>query len=111
VSSKRENPLIKLIHSSSSVQVTLAFCHRAVIAHQLLNCCTEIFFDLALKQAEELDAIFKESGPVGPLHGLPISLKDQFEVKDVEINMGYVSWIGNISKRDSVSNHTRADQS
>lgn len=30
---------------------------------------------------------------MGPLHGVPISLKDQFHVKDVETTMGYVGWI------------------
>ncbi|RFU26570.1 hypothetical protein B7463_g9772, partial [Scytalidium lignicola] len=28
-----------------------------------------------------------------PLHGLPVSLKDQFHVRDVETTMGYVGWI------------------
>jgi amidase len=28
------------------------------------------------------------------LHGVPVSLKDQFHVKDVETTMGYVGWIG-----------------
>ena len=27
---------------------------------------------------------------MGPLHGLPVSLKDQFHVKDVETTMGYI---------------------
>lgn len=31
---------------------------------------------------------------VGPLHGLPISLKDQLHVKGVDTTMGYVGWIG-----------------
>lgn len=31
---------------------------------------------------------------LGPLHGLPISLKDQFHVKGVDTTMGYVGWIG-----------------
>jgi amidase len=31
---------------------------------------------------------------MGPLHGVPVSLKDQFHVKDVETTMGYVGWIG-----------------
>jgi amidase len=31
---------------------------------------------------------------MGPLHGLPVSLKDQFHVKNVETSMGYVGWIG-----------------
>lgn len=32
--------------------------------------------------------------PIGPLHGLPVSLKDQFHIKGVETTMGYVGWIG-----------------
>lgn len=32
--------------------------------------------------------------PSGPLHGLPVSFKDQFHVRGVETTMGYVGWIG-----------------
>ena len=50
---------------------------------------TEIFIDKALARAAELDAYLKEHGkPVGPLHGLPISLKDQFKIKGLETTMG-----------------------
>lgn len=31
-----------------------------------------------MSRAKELDDVFASSGPVGPLHGLPISLKDQY---------------------------------
>ncbi|KAJ4350417.1 uncharacterized protein N0V89_009038 [Didymosphaeria variabile] len=76
-------------------EITRAFCHRAALAHQLLHCLHEIFFDAAIESARSLDAYFAEHGkPVGPLHGLPVSLKDQFHVKDVETTMGYVGWIG-----------------
>lgn len=39
---------------------------------------------------------------MGPLHGLPISLKDQISIKDLETTMGYVSWIGNYADRNAV---------
>ena len=39
---------------------------------------------------------------MGPLHGLPISLKDQICIKGLETTMGYVSWIGNYADRDAV---------
>lgn len=79
----------------TAVEVAKAFCHRAALAHQLVNCLHEIFFDAAIKDAERADAYFKENKrPLGPLHGLPISLKDQFHVKGVETHMGYVGWIG-----------------
>ncbi|KAF2785897.1 amidase [Melanomma pulvis-pyrius CBS 109.77] len=79
----------------SAEEVTRAFCHRAALAHQLLHCLHEIFFDAAIADAKALDAYYAQhKKPIGPLHGLPISLKDQFHVKDVETTMGYVGWIG-----------------
>lgn len=50
---------------------------------------TEIFIERALARAAELDAHLKATGKVvGPLHGLPISLKDQLRVKGLETTMG-----------------------
>lgn len=55
----------------------------------------ETFFDAAIADAKELDAYLAEhKKPKGPLHGVPVSLKDQFHVKNVETTMGYVGWIG-----------------
>lgn len=80
----------------TSVQVVTAFCKRAAIAHQTTNCLTEIIFDEALARASECDAYLKEHcRPIGPLHGLPISLKDSFNVKGVQSTIGYVSFIAN----------------
>lgn len=78
----------------TSAAVVTAFCKRAAIAHQATNCLTEIMFDEALARAHECDAYLKDHGrPIGPLHGLPISLKDSFNVKGVQSTIGYVSFI------------------
>lgn len=65
-------PLAQKIASGSwtAKEVTEAFCHRAAIAHQLVNCCVEIFFDVAIASAEALDEFYKKNGKTkGPLHG------------------------------------------
>jgi amidase len=83
--------------------VTTAYYKRAIVAQQVVNCLTEIFVDQALARAAKLDAHLKETGKVvGPLHGLPISLKDQLCMKGLETTMGYVSWIGKYSEHDAV---------
>ncbi|RMY04753.1 hypothetical protein D0866_15293 [Hortaea werneckii] len=72
-----------------AVDVTTAFCKRAAIAHQLTNCLTEIFFDDAIARAKQLDdGLAKSGSPTGPLHGLPISLKDTFKVKGYDASIG-----------------------
>ncbi|KAL9941636.1 hypothetical protein ACHAQF_000734 [Verticillium nonalfalfae] len=77
-----------------------AFCHRAALAHQMTNCLHEIFFDAALDEAQKLDEYLAATGQrKGPLHGLPISLKDQFHVRGVETTMGYVGWVGTFQGR------------
>uniref|UniRef100_A0A0W0FGS6 Amidase domain-containing protein n=1 Tax=Moniliophthora roreri TaxID=221103 RepID=A0A0W0FGS6_MONRR len=87
----------------SAVEVTTAFCKRAVIAHQLTNCLTEIFIEQALVHAATLDEHFKKTRKiVGLLHGLPISLKDQVNVKGIESTMGYVSWVNKYAERNAV---------
>ncbi|KIJ21717.1 amidase [Paxillus involutus ATCC 200175] len=86
-----------------AVAVTTAFYKRAIIAQQLVNCLTEIFVERALSRAAELDEALKKTGKVvGPLHGLPISLKDQLCMKGLETTMGYVSWIGNYAEKNAV---------
>lgn len=73
----------------SSVQLTTAFCKRAAIAQQLTRCLTEIFFDRALIRAKELDEHLEETGrTVGPLHGLPVSVKDRFDIKGLDTTVG-----------------------
>ena len=57
----------------------------------------------ALARAAELDDALKKTGKVvGPLHGLPISLKDQVCIKGLETTMGYVSWIGKYAEKNAV---------
>lgn len=95
----------------TSVETTTAYYKRAIIAHQLVsplsdligdvltsnypchglktNCLTEIFVERSLERARELDDYLRvHKKPAGPLHGLPISLKDQFNMKGLETIMG-----------------------
>ncbi|KAF5006865.1 hypothetical protein FDECE_6777 [Fusarium decemcellulare] len=76
--------LLKRLESRElkAVQVLDAFAARTAIAHQLLNCLTDWFYEDALQQAKELDEAFENGGKLkGSLHGIPIALKDIHCVK------------------------------
>lgn len=86
----------------TSVDVLNAFTHRAAIAHRLLHCCLALPYDLALAHAKRLDEYLERTDEtVGPLHGLPISVKDQCRVIGTETTCGFVYPIGDIDKDDS----------
>ncbi|KAJ5676805.1 uncharacterized protein N7477_002438 [Penicillium maclennaniae] len=62
---------------------------RAAIAQQLTRCLTEPLFDRAIRRAQELDDHLQRTGnPVGPLHGLPVSVKDSFHIEGVDSSIG-----------------------
>ncbi|EGU76046.1 hypothetical protein FOXB_13464 [Fusarium oxysporum f. sp. conglutinans Fo5176] len=74
----------------TAIAVARAFCKRSIIAHQLTCCLTQWFMDEAIEQAQKLDSYFETHGnPVGPLHGLPISIKDHIQVAGTSSSQGY----------------------
>ena len=95
-----------LVHLSigqlSAVEVTTAFLQRAAISQSLSNCLTELLPSLALERARELDAHFqKHQRPIGPLHGLPISLKEHLGLRGLRCTTGYISHWDTIAKEDA----------
>ena len=54
----------------------------------------------ALEEADRLDAAFQKSGFTGPLHGLPLVMKDQADVKDMPTTLGSVLFQDHHPDRD-----------
>jgi Asp-tRNA(Asn)/Glu-tRNA(Gln) amidotransferase A subunit family amidase len=52
-------------------------------------------------QAAELDRRFASEGPVGPLHGVPVLIKDQIDVTEMPTTMGSVVFRANYPRRDA----------
>ncbi|KAE9400228.1 amidase [Gymnopus androsaceus JB14] len=74
----------------TAVEVMTAFMKRAAVAHQLLCCLTQMFFDEGLARARELDEYYENTGQlIGPLHGLPISIKDHMGIKGKKATGGF----------------------
>lgn len=84
----------------SAVQVFKPFAKRATMAHQLTNCAMELFVDEGLERAKELDRYYAEHGKVmGPLHGLPLSLKEHYDYKGKITHSSYVGWLDRVSPK------------
>jgi len=116
--------LLELMRSKSysAVEVTTAFCKRAAIAHQAVsscpcvitqpkkadpvsqtNCIAHIMFSEAIIQARELDKYLEATGNLqGPLHGLPISVKEHIFLRGTPATSGLVAWKDNISEEDAL---------
>lgn len=76
---------------------------RAIAAHKKTNCLTEILFDEAVKQARELDSYLQTTGKTkGPLHGVCMTLKDQFDVTGHDTTLGYVGMSFQPAKKDAL---------
>ncbi|KAH8664600.1 amidase signature domain-containing protein, partial [Xylariales sp. PMI_506] len=85
--------LVKTLLSGevSAEAVARAYIARAIEAHQKTNCLTEVLFQTAVEDAQALDSALSQPGyAAGPLHGVPMTLKDQFDVKDFDSTIGYV---------------------
>jgi len=54
----------------------------------------------ALEEADALDRERRESGPRGPLHGIPIILKDNYDTKDMPTTASSVALTGFVPKDD-----------
>jgi len=87
----------------SCIETTNAFLRRAAVAQRLVNCVTELLPDRALARAQYLDDYIATHGkPIGPLHGLPISVKEHVSMEGLDCNAGFVSWVGRVAQEDAL---------
>ncbi|TGO20342.1 hypothetical protein BPAE_0306g00060 [Botrytis paeoniae] len=100
---------LKIVHSTAvdllekmrtreytAVEVTTAFCKASAVAHQATNCLAWTMYPSALSHAAKLDAHMTQTGsPIGPLHGLPISVKEHIYLINTPSTSGFVGWADN----------------
>ncbi|KAH8816557.1 amidase signature domain-containing protein [Xylogone sp. PMI_703] len=86
----------------TALEVTQAYLRRAGLAQKLVNCITELLPERAIARAKFLDEFRKSHGKtMGPLHGIPISVKEHIGFKDLDLNAGFVSWVGRVAQEDA----------
>ncbi len=59
--------------------------------------------DHALRQARDLDERRAHGNPTGPLHGVPVGIKDIFDTSDYPTELGSPLWAGRTPRRDAAA--------
>jgi amidase len=83
------------------VEVLSSFIGRTIIAHHLTNPLADVRFEQALERARYLDRYLAENGrTIGPLHGLPMTIKDAFDIEGLPTSLGFVALEDNVAHVD-----------
>src|SRR5215831_6764265 len=67
----------------SSSEVVEAFIHRIEAVNPQLNAVVQLTADTALTQARQADVALARGEIKGPLHGVPITIKDSFDTEGI----------------------------
>ena len=86
--------------SLSATEVVEAYLARVNTVNPGLNAIVIPLFDEARARAKELDEDLARGDVPGPLHGVPVTIKEQFCVAGTQITLGAKNKIGNVSETE-----------
>ncbi len=72
----------------TSVEVTRAFVERSRALHPKLNAVVVERFEAAIEEAKAIDEARAKRAPLGPLAGVPISIKECFDLEGTPSTLG-----------------------
>jgi Asp-tRNA(Asn)/Glu-tRNA(Gln) amidotransferase A subunit family amidase len=81
----------------SPVEVTTAFLERIEAVNPGINAYCLVTPEMAMEQAKEREAVVARGGALGPLHGVPLSIKDLFDVPGLPTTKGSLIYKDNIA--------------
>ena len=85
----------------SSEQFVKAFLERIVQVDGQVQAWTFLDHEYALEQARAADERRLSGQPIGPLHGVPIGIKDIFDTADMPTEYGSAIYAGRTPSRDA----------
>ena len=86
----------------SSVEVTQAYIDRIDKHNPAINAVIAERFEVALDEARQADEKLRRGEPMGALHGLPMTIKDAYEVTGLTCEVGHLPFKGRVSDTDAV---------
>jgi Asp-tRNA(Asn)/Glu-tRNA(Gln) amidotransferase A subunit family amidase len=105
------------LHLLSASEAARLIRDGIITSEQLIEACLErirevdaqvqawafLDTDYTLRQARALDQLRLEGKPIGPLHGVPIAIKDIFDTADMPTENGSVIYAGRTPSRDATA--------
>ena len=85
----------------SSQEVLESFLNQVEAVNPSINAIVALDAERALEKAKEADKKTTSKSKLGPLHGLPMTIKDAFEVEGIVSTGGNPAWQDNIPKRNA----------
>lgn len=87
----------------SPVELTRAVLDRLAASQPALNAFVTIMADQAMAQAREREAALLRGEELGPLHGVPVAVKDLYETAGVRTTAGSQILAGYVPDRDATT--------
>ena len=80
----------------SAVEVVQAHLNRIAAVNDKLNAVVQLVPERALAEAKQADEALAQGKPVGPLHGVPVTIKDSLDT------VGIISTWGTAGRADFI---------
>jgi len=87
----------------SSREVVQAHLDRVAAVNPKINAVVTLMGEAALQAADAADQAVARGSELGPLHGVPFSIKDSLDTKDVLTQRGSKLFAGNIPDQDATA--------
>ncbi|MDQ0467248.1 amidase [Labrys wisconsinensis] len=87
----------------SPVEVVEAYVSRIELRNPVINAYTLVLADEARAAARAAEAAVAAGGPLGPLHGVPVAIKDLDDVAGVPTSMGSLAVQGRVPRRSAAA--------
>src|SRR5437660_6870389 len=87
----------------SSQEVVEAYIHRIEAVNPQLNAVVQLTAETALTQARQADVALARGEITGPLHGVPITIKDSFDTRGVISTAGTKGRTSYVPQQDATA--------
>ena len=86
----------------SSEEVVRAFIARIEKVNPIINAVCQLASESALRAAAEADKALAGGKSLGPLHGVPFTVKDSFDTAGIITTAGTTGWEGRFPTEDAI---------